>query len=148
MRVCSDVNGNGPLESTLRSYRALALQLLRRTVTPENRSDAVRGVICMTYGVSHHARICLPPPPSPCFSLMAPCSATVALPAQPTALQERTAQPRLFAAQIEICLWVVITVALPAMVSDPRLPFFHDAQTGVVLAAGTFGSVVSHSCSQ
>ena len=45
--------------------------------------------------------------------------------------------------QIEICLWVVITVALPAMVSDPSLPFFQDAQTGVVLAAGTFGSVVS-----
>ena len=51
--VCSDVNGNGPLESTLRSYRALALQLMRRTVTPENRPDAVRGVICMTYMVGH-----------------------------------------------------------------------------------------------
>ena len=51
VHVCSDVNGNGPLESTLRSYRALALQLMRRTVTPENRPDAVRGVICMTYMV-------------------------------------------------------------------------------------------------
>lgn len=50
--LCSDVNGNGPLESTLRSYRALALQLMRRTITPENRPDAVRGVICMTYMVS------------------------------------------------------------------------------------------------
>ena len=53
VHVCSDVNGNGPLESTLRSYRALALQLMRRTVTPENRPDAVRGVICMTYMVGH-----------------------------------------------------------------------------------------------
>lgn len=44
--------------------------------------------------------------------------------------------------QIEICLWVVITVALPAMVTDPTLAFFTEAQTGVVLAAGTFGSVV------
>lgn len=44
--------------------------------------------------------------------------------------------------QIEICLWVVITVALPAMVSDPTLSFFTEAQTGVVLAAGTLGSVV------
>lgn len=51
--------------------------------------------------------------------------------------------------QIEICLWVVITVALPAMVSDPSLAFFTEAQTGVVLAAGTLGSVVGatvHAC--
>jgi sugar phosphate permease len=88
-----DVTGNGPLESTARSFRALALQLMRRTVAPENRSDAVRGVICMTY-------------------------------------------------MIEICLWVVITVALPAMVTDPTLAFFTEAQTGIVLAAGTFGSVI------
>lgn len=72
--VCSDVNGNGPLESTLRSYRALALQLMRRTVTPENRPDAVRGVICMTYMVSHrplarllHARAPVQLRPSCCI---------------------------------------------------------------------------------
>ena len=45
--------------------------------------------------------------------------------------------------QIEIVLWVVITVTLPAMVADGSLAFFTEAQTGVVLAAGTFGSVVS-----
>lgn len=60
--------------------------------------------------------------------------------------QRHVPRPALHAAQIEICLWVVITVALPAMVSDPRLPFFQDAQTGVVLASGTLGSVVSQPC--
>lgn len=44
--------------------------------------------------------------------------------------------------QVEIVLWVVITVALPAMVADQGLAFFTEAQTGVVLAAGTLGSVV------
>ena len=51
-------------------------------------------------------------------------------------------------AQIEICLWVVITVALPAMVTDPKIAFFTEAQTGVVLAAGTLGSVVRNLVSQ
>lgn len=43
---------------------------------------------------------------------------------------------------IEIVLWVVITVALPAMVADSSLSFFTEAQTGTVLAAGTLGSVI------
>ena len=79
--VCSDVNGNGPLESTLRSYRALALQLMRRTVTPENRPDAVRGVICMTYMVSHQ------PPPRPLSNPTLLCSCA------PPHLQLYHAQP-------------------------------------------------------
>mmetsp|Transcript_17112 Transcript_17112/g.51192 ORF Transcript_17112/g.51192 Transcript_17112/m.51192 type:complete len:587 (+) Transcript_17112:144-1904(+) len=88
-----DVSGNGPLDATVRSFRALSLQLLRRVVPPESRQDAVRGVICMTY-------------------------------------------------MVEIVLWVVITVALPAMVADNSLAFFTEAQTGTVLAAGTLGSVI------
>lgn len=49
-------------------------------------------------------------------------------------------------AQVEIVLWVVITVALPAMVADNSLAFFTEAQTGTVLAAGTLGSVVGLIC--
>ena len=37
--------------STLRSFRALALQLLRSTVAPENRLDVIQGVICLAYMV-------------------------------------------------------------------------------------------------
>ncbi len=39
------------LTSTLRSFRALALQLMRSTVTPENRVDVIQGVICLAYMV-------------------------------------------------------------------------------------------------
>ncbi len=44
------------LTSTLRSFRALALQLMRSTVTPENRVDVIQGVICLAYMVRsiHH----------------------------------------------------------------------------------------------
>ena len=42
------------LTSTLRSFRALALQGMRSTVTPENRVDVIQGVICLAYMVRTH----------------------------------------------------------------------------------------------